>query len=140
MLSRNTNVKHDRPVDQPSYHRRLVEWTHHSLSKLLHGFRPVTISSIQHPSDQISELPSRPDFSFLITSGAMYMGVPARLLTTPGASVPGALVRLMTFVRAIVLFPFAMTLAAPKSTNLICELGPSRISSSQLLSLNTFRG
>lgn len=68
------------------------------------------------------------------------MGVPARLLTTPGASVPGALVRLMTFVRAIVLFPFAMTLAAPKSTNLICELGPSRISSSQLLSLNTFRG
>jgi len=67
------------------------------------------------------------------------MGVPARLLTTPGASVPGALARLMTLVRAIVLLPFAITLAAPKSTNLICELGPSRISASQLFSLHTLR-
>ena len=67
------------------------------------------------------------------------MGVPARLLTTPGASVPGALVRLITFVRAMVLLPLAITLAAPKSTNLICELGPSRMSASQLLSLHTLR-
>jgi hypothetical protein len=63
----------------------------------------------------------------------MYIGVPAREFMTPGPSAPGAFVRAFTLVRAIVLFPLAMTLAAPKSTNLICELGPSRISGHQSL-------
>lgn len=80
--------------------------------------------------DQISELPNLPDFSFLITSGAMYIGVPAREFMTAGPSGPGAalVVRLATRVRAMVLLPLAMTLAAPKSTNLIVELVPSRMS------------
>lgn len=109
------------------------KWTHHSLSRLLHGLRPVTISRMQQPVDQISEAPNLPDFSFLITSGAMYIGVPANEFIAAGPSAPApapvALVfRFATRVFAIVLLPFAITLAAPKSTNLIVEFVPSKMS------------
>lgn len=48
----------------------------HSLSRDVHGRRPVAISRITQPSDQISTEPARPGFSPLITSGDMYIGVP----------------------------------------------------------------
>lgn len=130
MLSRNTDMEHDCPFVS-AHALSEIGRTYHSLSRLLQGLRPVTISNRQHPKDHMSELPSRPDFSFLMTSGAMYIGVPAKEFMTPAPSGPGALVLLMTLVRAIVLLPFAMTFAAPKSTNLIVELVPSRISGSQ---------
>lgn len=130
MLRRDTDVEHDSPDRQDWLQTTTFQSAdpHHSLSRLLHGFRPVTISSRQQPMDQMSELPNRPVFSFLITSGAMYMGVPAKEFMTAAPSAPGAFVRLATRVRAMVLLPLAMTLAAPKSTNLMVELVPSRIS------------
>ena len=48
----------------------------HSLSRDAHGRRPVAISRITQPSDQTSTAPARPEFSPLMTSGDMYIGVP----------------------------------------------------------------
>ena len=48
----------------------------HSLSKEAQGRRPVAISNMTQPNDQISTAPARPVFSPLMTSGDMYMGVP----------------------------------------------------------------
>lgn len=42
----------------------------------MHGLRPVAISMIQHPNDQISIAPNLPVFSPLIVSGDIYIGVP----------------------------------------------------------------
>jgi len=78
----------------------------HSLSRLAHGLRPVAISRMTHPRDQISTAPARPGFSPLITSGDMYMGVPVMDLL--------GLVAVRSFAR--VRPCRAMTLAAPKST------------------------
>lgn len=78
----------------------------------------MTISSITHPIDQMSAAPSRPLRSLRMISGAMYIGVPAREFMTAGPSGVGPLRAFAALVRAIVLLPFAMTLAAPKSTSL----------------------
>lgn len=79
----------------------------HSLSRLLQGFRlslsasirgllqcqatnkantahPVAISRTTHPIDQISGDPNLPLFSLLMTSGAIYIGVPANDIRLPG--------------------------------------------------------
>lgn len=48
----------------------------HSLSKLDHGRRPVTISRMTHPNDHISPAASCVGFSPIMTSGDMYIGVP----------------------------------------------------------------
>ena len=91
---------------------------------------PVAISNSTQPMDQISGDPSLPLFSLLITSGAMYIGVPAKDIMFPGSPAPpaGALDCLMARVRAMVLLPLAMTLAAPKSTNFSCDPADKRIS------------
>lgn len=88
---------------------------------------PVAICRITQPIDQISEAPIFPPFSFLMTSGAMYIGVPASELTTAIGSAPAGRVRAAR-VRAIVLLPLAMTLAAPKSTSLRLASSASRMS------------
>lgn len=84
----------------------------HSLSRLAQGRRPVAISKITQPRDQMSTAPALPGFSPLITSGDMYIGVPV--------------IDLLGFVAVIsctsVLPCLAMTLAAPKSTYLIMPL------------------
>jgi len=103
--------------------------TAHSLSRLAQGRRPVAISKMQQPRDQISRAPCLPLSPPVITesqsdqrkevpSGDMYIGVPVILLR---------------FVRAIVtpafVFPcFAKTLAAPKSENFILPTPSSKIS------------
>lgn len=61
----------------------------HSLSRLAHGRRPVTISRITHPSDQTSIAPWRPSFWPLMTSGDMYIGVPVMDFCLPGERAPG---------------------------------------------------
>lgn len=53
----------------------------HSLSSVLHGRRPVDISRITQPSDQISAAPEWREWDVAgksprITSGDMYIGVP----------------------------------------------------------------
>jgi hypothetical protein len=96
--------------------------------KDVNGTHPVEISSKTQPIDQISAAPNFPFRSVgLIISGAIYIGVPASEFITAGPSAPGAFVRIAR-VLAIVRLPFAITLAAPKSTNLIVELVPRRIS------------
>ena len=95
----------------------------HSLSRLAQGRRPVAISRITHPRDQMSTAPSRPSEVPLITSGDMYMGVP---------------VILFCFSPRELLFPAsvlpcrAMILAAPKSTYLMTPLWSSKISFDKL--------
>src|SRR5699024_2911512 len=90
----------------------------HSLSRLAHGLRPVAISRITHPRDQMSTAPARPGFSPLITSGDMYMGVPVIDLLGLVACTSAASVRPCR----------AITLAAPKSTYLMMPLWFSRMS------------
>lgn len=77
--------------------------------------------------DQMSDAPSRPGFSLRMISGAMYMGVPASEFMTAGASTAVVLC-LAALVRAMVLLPLTMTLAAPKSTSLSTEFVASRMS------------
>ena len=97
----------------------------HSLSRVAHGRRPVAISRTTHPSDQMSTAPRRPPFRPsplpLITSGDMYIGVPVIDFCLAGAG-----------STCSVLFCRAMTLAAPKSTNLITPLWSRRMSNEQL--------
>ena len=100
----------------------------HSLSRLLHGLRPVANSRTTQPIDQISIAPWRPRLSFLMTSGDMYMGVPVRLLL----AIPGILLGCPTRDRWIVRWLFARTFAAPKSTNLMTPIWSSKISVAQL--------
>lgn len=107
---------------------------------------------------QISAEPRCPAFSDArITSGAMYLvdispccepeeptyiGVPASEFITAGPSPPPGTFDLIARVLAIVRFPFAITLAAPKSTYLMIEFVPSRISGRQRYSKDrglTFR-
>ena len=52
---RSCNVVHDLKSE-----RQRIKHTAHSLSRLAHGRRPVAISRIQHPRDQISSAPRRP--------------------------------------------------------------------------------
>lgn len=90
----------------------------HSLSRLAHGLRPVAISRMTQPRDQISTDPGFPGLSPLITSGDIYMGVPVidrlgRDVATSAANVRPC--------RAI-------TFAAPKSTYLMIPLRSKRIS------------
>ena len=70
----------------------------------------------------MSIAPFLPCLSFLITSGDIYIGVPVRelFIARPASAVlvEGlANVGVGILVRCIVLVFFAMTLAAPKSTN-----------------------
>lgn len=102
-----------------------------------HCAHPVAISKITQPIDQISDDPRLPLFSLLITSGAMYIGVPASELTAARGSAAFVRVCLAARVRAIVLFPLAMILAAPKSTSLRCALSVRRISGVSLARLDT---
>lgn len=91
----------------------------HSLSRDAHGRRPVAISRMTQPRDQISTAPARPAFSPLITSGDIYIGVPViDLLAFPFAAV--AVTRVLPCR--------AMTFAAPKSTYLMTPMWLSRIS------------
>lgn len=83
----------------------------HSLSSDAHGRRPVAISSTTQPRDQTSTAPARPEFSPLMTSGDMYIGVPVMDLAFPPVS-----------AATKVLLWRAMTLAAPKSTYFITPL------------------
>jgi hypothetical protein len=81
----------------------------------------------------MSIAPRRPDRSFFMTSGAMYIGVPARLFIAGTPSTPPAPTRppvacWTARLLANVLLPLMITLAAPKSTNLMVELEPSRMS------------
>lgn len=92
----------------------------HSLSMLAQGRRPVAISRMTQPSDQISTAPWRPRLVPRITSGDMYMGVPVIDLCRP--------CRVAACSAAKVLPCLAMTLAAPKSTNLITPLWSNKIS------------
>lgn len=59
--------------------------------------------------DQMSEAPSLPAFSFLITSGAMYIGVPASEFITAAPSATCARGLFAARVLAMVLFPLTMT-------------------------------
>lgn len=100
----------------------------HSLSRDAHGRRPVAISRITQPKDHTSTAPARPEFSPLITSGDMYIGVPvidfwpAGFPGTDGAT-----------VFATKVLPWrAMTLAAPKSTYLITPAWSRRISAMEV--------
>ncbi|KAH3685098.1 hypothetical protein WICPIJ_003932 [Wickerhamomyces pijperi] len=78
----------------------------HSLSKAAHGRLPVAISKTQQPVDQMSTAPYLEVTDPVITSGDMYIGVPVILLT-------------FVILRVTLL---AITLAAPKSTNLMTPL------------------
>jgi hypothetical protein len=95
----------------------------HSLSRLAHGRRPVAISRITHPRDQMSAAPSRPPVSPLITSGDMYIGVP--VIDLFGCCVAEWSVTSVRPWRAI-------TLAAPKSTYLMMPLWSRRMSAQRL--------
>ncbi len=75
----------------------------------------------------MSAAPNRPILSLRIISGAIYIGVSCKRVHDGGAFWRWTVPRLCSRVRAIVLLPFAMTLAAPKSTNLRHEAA-SRIS------------
>lgn len=96
----------------------------HSLSRLAQGRRPVTISRMTQPKDQISTAPALPGFSPLITSGDMYIGVPVMDLFGLVACRSAARVRPCR----------AMTLAAPKSTYLMIPLWSSKISKLEYVS------
>lgn len=90
----------------------------HSLSRLAHGRRPVAISRITQPRDQISTDPAFPGLSPRITSGDIYIGVPVMdLLGFAGI-----------FDSARLLPCRAITFAAPKSTYLITPLWLRRMS------------
>lgn len=91
----------------------------HSLSRLAHGLRPVAISRITQPRDQMSTDPGFPGFSPLITSGDMYIGVP--VIDRFGCELPCPSAANVRPWRAI-------TLAAPKSTYLMMPLWSRRIS------------
>lgn len=92
----------------------------------------MAISRITQPMDHTSEDPSRPLFSFLMTSGAMYIGVPASELTAARGSAAFVRVCRAARVRATVLLPLAITFAAPKSTSLRWAVSVSSISIYQL--------
>ena len=69
--------------------------------------------------DQMSLAPRRPDFSFLMTSGAMYIGVPAREFISPSgpsAPIPPPAAFLMR-VLAMVRFPLTMTCRVSNVSN-----------------------
>ena len=96
----------------------------HSLSKLAQGRRPVLISRMTQPRDQISMAPRRPSLLPLMTSGDMYIGVPVMDFCFAGAlGRAGAPETAGTSLAGWrVLFWRAMTLAAPKSTYFITPL------------------
>lgn len=99
----------------------------HSLSKLAQGRRPVLISRITQPRDQISMAPRRPSLDPLITSGDMYMGVPVMDFCLPGAR-PGGPAAEGCWSSWSVLPWRAIILAAPKSTYFITPLWSRSIS------------
>lgn len=96
----------------------------HSLSKLAQGRRPVLISRMTQPRDQMSMAPRRPSLLPLMTSGDMYIGVPVMDFCFAGtlgrAGAPGIAGTSLGGWR--VLFWRAMTLAAPKSTYFMTPL------------------
>lgn len=96
----------------------------HSLSRLAQGRRPVLISRMTQPRDQMSIAPRRPSLTPLMTSGDMYIGVPVMDFCFAGAlgraGPPAA--RGASFGGWRVLFWRAITLAAPKSTYLMTPL------------------
>ena len=97
----------------------------HSLSRLAQGRRPVLISRITQPRDQISIEPRRPSLDPLMASGDMYIGVPVMdfcFAGTLGRPVPPAAASGASLVGCSVLFWRAMTFAAPKSTYLMIPL------------------
>ncbi len=90
----------------------------HSLSRFAHGLRPVAISKMTHPRDQMSTEPALPGLSPFMTSGDIYIGVPVMDLFGFVSCKSVASVRPC----------LAITLAAPKSTYLMMPLWSSKIS------------
>jgi len=92
----------------------------HSLSMEAQGRRPVAISRITQPSDHISTAPCRPVLPPRMTSGDMYIGVPVIERWRPWRVALCSAARVRPWR--------AMSLAAPKSTNLMTPLWSSRMS------------
>ena len=100
----------------------------HSLSRFAQGRRPVAISRMTQPSDQMSIEPRRPAVVPVITSGDMYMGVPVMELYFE-----------CTAVETRVLPCLAITLAAPKSTYLIIPLWSKSMSRRLLVTVHKIK-
>ncbi|KAH3669596.1 hypothetical protein OGATHE_002408 [Ogataea polymorpha] len=123
--------------------------TANSLSRLAHGRLPVAISNKQQPNDQISMAPNLPIVSPLIVSGDMYIGVPVnacvlrpewriefKVAVPEPLPLPPLLDEPPVVFEVLPCAAIAITLAEPKSTNLMTPMWSSSMFSG-LMSLCT---